>query len=123
MPITRVLPNSVLAPTRVTTRPFGRSLSGTERPTMTERQRGLGFGFGLGTGAGAIGSSGVTASVVSRCGCTDAADSAEWLSTNAAARPARTSSGRAERDGMLRFASAYSPALPDPCWDPPGRLF
>ncbi len=78
MLITRALPNSVLVPTRVTTWPFGRTRSGTERRTTAERQRGP--GFGLGTGVGAAGSA--TGSVVGVSGAaaadfTEAADRAE----------------------------------------------
>jgi hypothetical protein len=75
MLITRVLPNSVRVPTRVTTRPFGLCLSGTARRTTAERQRGRGFGLGAGVGAG--GSSAATVVSGSGAGFAEAADSAE----------------------------------------------
>ena len=89
MLITRVLPNSVLAYARASTRPFGRTRSGTARLTIatacpsrrddaSERQRRLGFGLGLASGGGAAASWGATVVRVSGgAGFTEAADRAE----------------------------------------------
>jgi hypothetical protein len=88
MLITHLLPNSVLACARATTRPFGRTRSGTERRTIatvwprrrdevSERQRGFGFGFGLGSETGGGAGGGVATATVSEARFAAAADRAE----------------------------------------------